>query len=72
VRDFGIGISLEDEERIFGRFERAVSHRHYGGFGLGLWIARQIVEAHGGTIRFERPADRGTKFIVELSRKGRA
>ncbi len=68
VRDFGIGISQEDEARIFGRFERAVSQRHYGGLGLGLWIARQMVEAHGGTIRFERPADRGTRFIVELPR----
>jgi signal transduction histidine kinase len=66
VRDHGIGISPGDEERIFGRFERAVSQRHYGGFGLGLWIARQIVEAHGGNIRFERPAGEGTLFIVDL------
>ena len=66
VRDFGIGISQEDEARIFGRFERAVPQRHYGGLGLGLWIARQIVEAHGGTIHFERPADRGTCFVVDL------
>jgi signal transduction histidine kinase len=66
VRDEGIGISPDDEERIFGRFERAVSQRHYGGFGLGLWIARQIVEAHHGSIRFERPADAGTRFVVEL------
>ncbi|HEU5055405.1 MAG TPA: GAF domain-containing protein [Kofleriaceae bacterium] len=66
VRDYGIGISPEGEARIFGRFERAVSQRHYGGLGLGLWIARQIVEAHGGSIRFERPPDRGTCFIVEL------
>ena len=55
VRDSGIGISAQDRERIFGRFERAVSVRHYGGFGLGLWIVRQIVERarswillHGG------------------------
>lgn len=51
---------------IFGRFERAVSVRNYGGLGLGLFIARQIVEAHGGTIHFERPADRGTCFVVDL------
>ncbi len=68
VRDFGIGISPEDEARIFERFERAVSHRHYGGLGLGLWIARQIVEAHGGRITFERPPDIGTRFAVELPR----
>ena len=70
VRDFGIGISPEDEARIFGRFERAVSGRHYGGLGLGLWVARQIVEAHGGTIEFERPADLGTRFVVELALDG--
>jgi PAS domain S-box-containing protein len=68
VRDFGIGISPEDEARIFGRFERAVSQRHYGGLGLGLWIARQIVEAHGGSIQFERPPDVGTLFAVALPR----
>jgi signal transduction histidine kinase len=68
VRDFGIGISPEDEARVFGRFERAVSKRHYGGLGLGLWIARQIVEAHGGHIEFQRPPDVGTCFIVDLPR----
>jgi len=72
VRDHGIGIPPEDEDRIFGRFERAVSQRHYGGFGLGLWIARQIVEAHGGTIRFERPVDPGTRFVIDLPLNGAA
>lgn len=66
VRDFGIGVAPEDEQRIFGRFERAVSARNYGGLGLGLWIARQIVQAHGGSIWFERPSERGTRFVVEL------
>src|SRR5262249_47334894 len=41
VRDYGIGIDQPQLARIFGRFERAVSTRHYGGFGLGLWISRQ-------------------------------
>jgi signal transduction histidine kinase len=48
VRDRGIGITEEDRQRIFGRFERAVSGRNYGGLGLGLWITRQVVEALGG------------------------
>ena len=43
VRDHGIGIAPEDQRRIFERFERAVSSQRYGGLGLGLWIARQIV-----------------------------
>jgi predicted ATPase/signal transduction histidine kinase len=72
VRDHGIGIPPEDQERIFGPFERAVSLRHYGGFGVGLWTARRIVEAHGGTIRVESRPGEGAKFIVELPRRGRS
>ena len=66
VRDHGIGIAPEHQRRIFERFERAASARHYGGFGLGLWIARQIVEASGGTITVESAAGAGSTFIVEL------
>ena len=66
VRDQGIGISSKDQERIFGRFERAVSTRYYGGFGLGLWITRQVVEAHEGTIEVESKLGKGSTFIVEL------
>lgn len=66
VRDHGIGVSPEDQERIFQRFERAVSSRHFGGLGLGLWIARQLVDAHGGTIRLNSEQDRGATFEVEL------
>jgi signal transduction histidine kinase len=66
VRDHGIGIALHDRERIFGRFERAVSVGNYGGLGMGLYISHQIVEAHGGTIHVE-PADGiGSRFVVEL------
>ncbi len=68
VRDHGIGIAPQDHERIFHRFERAVSVRHYGGLGLGLWIVRRIVEALGGHISVEsRPGD-GSLFTVELPR----
>jgi signal transduction histidine kinase len=67
VRDNGIGIPLKDQIRIFDRFERAVSSRNYGGLGLGLWIARQVVEAHGGVIRVESEPGNGATFIVELS-----
>jgi len=66
VRDHGIGIPPEARAKIFGRFERAVSTRHYGGFGLGLWIAKQIVEAAGGRIWFESKTGEGTSFEVEL------
>jgi signal transduction histidine kinase len=66
VHDQGIGIAREDQERIFQRFERAVSTRQYGGLGLGLWIASEFVEAHGGRIRVESEAGRGSTFTVEL------
>jgi signal transduction histidine kinase len=66
VRDQGIGIAPADQARIFDRFERAVSQRNYGGIGLGLWIVRQIVEAHGGTIRVESQPGHGANFILDL------
>ncbi|RKH70510.1 GAF domain-containing protein [Corallococcus aberystwythensis] len=68
VRDGGIGIAKEHLPRLFHRFERAVSERNYGGFGLGLWIARQIVEAMGGHIEVESVLGEGSTFIVELPR----
>jgi PAS domain S-box-containing protein len=66
VSDAGIGISPADQRRIFERFERAVPTRHYGGFGLGLWIVRQIVEAMGGIIRVHSTLGEGATFIVDL------
>ena len=66
IRDHGIGIAPEARGRIFGRFERAVSNRHYGGFGLGLWIVRQIVDASGGRIWFDSAPGEGSTFDVEL------
>ena len=69
VRDRGIGISTADQRRIFQRFERAVSKRNYGGFGLGLWIVRQIVESLGGTVRVESVPGEGSTFEVELVRE---
>jgi signal transduction histidine kinase/PAS domain-containing protein len=69
VRDEGIGIAPEYLPRIFGRFERAVSERHYGGLGLGLYITRTIVEAMGGHIDVESRPGEGSLFTVELPLK---
>ncbi|WP_224240153.1 GAF domain-containing protein [Hyalangium gracile] len=69
VRDGGIGIAAEDLARLFNRFERAVSERNYGGFGLGLWISRQIVEAMGGRIQVTSQPGVGSTFTVELPRQ---
>jgi signal transduction histidine kinase len=66
VNDHGIGIAPEDHERIFERFERAVPLQHYGGFGIGLWVARRVVEAHGGTISVSSAPGQGSTFIVTL------
>ena len=68
VRDYGIGIAPEKLPFIFDRFERGVSARSYGGLGLGLYLARQIVEAHGGEIEAHNEPDRGARFTVRLPR----
>ena len=68
IRDHGIGINSRDLNRIFRRFQRAVSFRSYGGLGLGLYITRQVVDAHAGTIRVESNPGVGSAFVVELPR----
>ncbi|APR88412.1 Signal transduction histidine kinase CheA [Minicystis rosea] len=68
VEDSGVGIAPEDQARIFGLFERAADERLYGGLGLGLYIARSIVEAHGGTLSCTSAAGAGAQFEVELPR----
>jgi signal transduction histidine kinase len=69
VTDHGIGIDEDHQRRIFQRFERAVSTRDFGGFGLGLWISRQIVEASGGKIDVQSALGRGATFTVRLPMK---
>ena len=66
VEDRGIGIPEDRQPHIFDRFERAVSSRHYGGLGLGLYIVRQIVEAHGGSISLASLPGEGSTFTVTL------
>ena len=66
VADQGIGISPEDLERIFARFERAVSARNYGGLGIGLYIVRRVLDAMGGSIRVRSTPGAGARFQVTL------
>jgi predicted ATPase/signal transduction histidine kinase len=69
VTDHGIGIDADRVPKIFDRFERAVSSTHYGGLGLGLYLARVIVEGHGGTITVASRVGEGTTFTVRLPRR---
>ncbi len=70
VIDEGIGISPEDQTRIFGRFERAPLEKHgdvpSGGFGVGLFIVKEIVDAMGGTINVVSRSGEGSSFTVAL------
>jgi PAS domain S-box-containing protein len=66
VADEGRGIAKEDHARIFGRFERAIAAGDPSGLGLGLYIAREIVDRHGGRIEVESDIGRGAKFTVIL------
>jgi len=68
VRDRGIGMSLQDQARIFEPFERAITYGTKAGFGVGLWVVRQLVDAMGGTIRIDSQLDAGTTFTVILPR----
>jgi signal transduction histidine kinase len=70
VRDPGAGMTAEVRARAFEPF--FTTHSASGGTGLGLAICRRIVEAHGGTIRLESQAGRGTEVVVELPEKGHA
>jgi len=66
VTDRGMGIAPENLGRIFDRFERAISANEVSGLGLGLFISRQIVEAHNGRIWAESTLGKGASFHVEL------
>lgn len=66
VKDQGLGIPIELQSKIFERFERAVEGNKISGLGLGLYISRQIVEAHGGTIHVKSEVGKGSIFTVSL------
>jgi signal transduction histidine kinase len=68
IRDHGVGLPAGEHELIFQRFGRAPHTRGYGGLGLGLWIARQFLEAMGGTICVKSTEDDGATFEISLPR----
>jgi signal transduction histidine kinase len=66
VRDGGIGISADRLPWIFDPFERAVPKEHFGGLGLGLYVAWAITDAHGGSIDVKSAPGEGSTFVVRL------
>ena len=66
VSDEGIGIAEEHRQEIFKRFYRAHVDSHQSGIGLGLYVARKIVELHGGTLSLEDTVTHGSRFVVDL------
>jgi len=72
VADQGIGIDPNRAAAIFDRFYQAHTERNYGGMGLGLYICREIVERHGGTISAAAVPGSGTSFRVRLPLAGPA
>lgn len=69
VADRGPGVAPEDQERIFGRFERGVDPGRISGLGIGLYITKAIVKAHNGTISLRSQPNGGANFVVELPLK---
>ena len=70
VSDKGIGIDPDRLPHLFEPYERGESSRNYGGLGLGLFLSRQIVAAHGGTLRVRSQREIGSEFIVTLPLTG--
>jgi signal transduction histidine kinase len=68
VRDQGSGVAPEAVERIFDRFERFATGHHQWSLGVGLYIARQVIDAHSGVVRVEETSSSGSTFLVELPR----
>ncbi len=66
VADRGIGIAEEDLAVVFDRYRKGVNSRAHGGLGLGLYISRGIVEAHGGAVEVESRLGEGSAFTVRL------
>jgi PAS domain S-box-containing protein len=69
VQDYGMGISKENQEKIFERFERAIDSTNISGLGLGLYISREIVCAHKGEIHVESRVGQGSTFTVDIPKR---
>ena len=68
VRDYGVGIPPHKQEVIFERFERGPENSRSGGFGIGLWVVRNLCTAMGGSVSVESAVGAGSTFAVSLPR----
>jgi len=66
VRDHGIGFSPPRLDAFFDPFQRGVAREHFGGLGLGLYVAKAIVVAHGGSITATSSPGEGATFVVRI------
>ncbi len=66
VIDSGIGIDANDQQRIFGRYERAVSANEISGLGLGLYITNKMIDAHNGELTVTSQPNQGATFTIRL------
>jgi len=66
VQDRGVGMSPDQQARIFGRFEQVVAQHRGSGFGVGLWVADRLVGAMGGRITVSSRLGEGSTFTVTL------
>lgn len=72
LRDFGNGIPAERQKLIFDRFERAVSYHYISGLGLGLFISREIAEAHDGSVTLLSKEGEGATFTLAIPAQSRS
>lgn len=67
IQDYGLGIAVEDQKRIFDRFFRSTDIQHnYPGMGIGLYVSQQIVEEHGGQLWVDSELGKGSIFSLTL------
>jgi signal transduction histidine kinase len=69
VRDRGPGLAPADLERVFARYERATTSMSHGGLGLGLWLARAVAEAHGGSVSVDSAPGAGATFTLRIPKR---
>ena len=68
IKDQGVGISAQDQSRLFQQFQRVGDPSLVEGTGLGLWLTGALVQAHGGDIRVESEPGKGSTFMFSLPR----